>query len=363
MARILVIEDIPTIRENIAEILALDGYDVLNAENGALGIQLAQDALPDLIICDIMMPQRNGYEVVQELQRNPATAVIPFLFLTSKNTYDSVRQAMDLGADDYLTKPFVAEELLSAVHTRLEKRAHISQQFEQQFDELRGNLISLLPHELRTPLSTIMGYAELILMDKEMGRKETEHMVKTIARSGKRLQRVIENYLLYARTEIQRHDSQAMDALSKQQFETPGLLIRDVAQRTAAMFERQNDLSVHTENAPVQISGEMLKKMIEELADNAFKFSNPGTRIDIQAEKRGNHYRFQISDQGRGMTPEEISRIGAYMQFERKLYEQQGMGLGLILAKRLTELHGGELSITSEPKQGTTIDVTLQLVQ
>src|SRR5687767_10350148 len=107
MARILVIEDITTIRENIAEILALEGHDVLNAEDGAMGIQLAQEALPDLIICDIMMPQRNGYEVVQELQRNPATAVIPFLFLTSKNTYDSVRQAMDLGADDYLTKPFV----------------------------------------------------------------------------------------------------------------------------------------------------------------------------------------------------------------------------------------------------------------
>lgn len=362
MFRILVIDDEKQLRDNIAEILEYSGYDVLKAEHGTMGIQLAQESLPDLIICDIMMPGLNGFDVVQELHSDPVTAVIPFLFLTAQADHASIRHAMSLGADDYLTKPFVAEELLSAVHARIEKRAVMSQQFKQQFDELRGNLMTVLPHELRTPLSTILGYAQLILMDCEtMDRIDIERMVGTIARSGERLQRVIENYLLYAQTEIQRYDDQARDAFTKRQFETPGTLIREVASHAARAFERANDLTARTENVVVQISGEMLKKIVEEIVDNAFKFSTAGTKIDIRGEQRGESYSLQVSDQGRGMTAEQMSRVGAYMQFERKLYEQQGMGLGLILAKRLAELHGGELTILSEPGQGTTVQVKLQL--
>ncbi len=127
MFRILVIDDEKQIRDNIAEILEYGGYDVLKAEHGAMGIRLAREALPDLIICDIAMPGLDGFDVFQALQSDPLTVVLPFLFVTAQADHASIRHAMSLGADDYLTKPFVAEEVLSAVRARIEKRTVISQ--------------------------------------------------------------------------------------------------------------------------------------------------------------------------------------------------------------------------------------------
>jgi two-component system, sensor histidine kinase and response regulator len=361
MARILVIDDDNLLRDGIAEVLELNGYEILKAEHGAMGIQMAQDTLPDLIVCDVMMPGLNGYDVVQKLQSEPVTAAIPFLFLTARVDHESRRQGMIRGADDYLTKPFAAEDLLAAVSTRLEKRAMIKQQTAQQFDELRGNLVAVLPHELRTPLNIIMGYADLILMEDASPDSDLSRMVGAIMKASQRLQHVIENYLLYAQTEIQRHDPQALKGFAKQRFETPGLMINDVAFQTAEAFERIRDISVHADDIPVHIASEPLRKMMREIVDNAFKFSKPGSSIAIVAEQQDGHYSIHVSDQGRGMTAEQIDRVGAYMQFERKLYEQQGMGLGLIVAKRLAELHGGDLTIISEPERGTTVHVRLEI--
>src|SRR4051812_32186121 len=114
MSRILVIEDDPNIRYNVSEILAYEGFEVLEAENGLIGLQVARDYLPDLIICDVMMPELDGYGVLLELNTDTATATIPFIFLTAISDKHSMRRGMERGADDYLTKPFSSNELLSA---------------------------------------------------------------------------------------------------------------------------------------------------------------------------------------------------------------------------------------------------------
>ncbi|MBC7388446.1 MAG: response regulator [Opitutaceae bacterium] len=121
MKTILVIEDNLDVRENIAEILELADYKVLTAENGKIGIDLAKKNLPDLVICDIMMPELDGYGVIHVLSKNPETAAIPFIFLTAKTEKADIRKGMNLGADDYLTKPFDDLELLDAVEIRLRK--------------------------------------------------------------------------------------------------------------------------------------------------------------------------------------------------------------------------------------------------
>jgi len=121
MKTILLIEDNPEMRDNTAEILELAHYNVITAENGKQGIKLAQENEPDLIICDIMMPELDGYGVLHLLSREPSTASIPFIFLTAKAEKTDYRKGMTLGADDYLTKPYDDVELLSAVETRLRK--------------------------------------------------------------------------------------------------------------------------------------------------------------------------------------------------------------------------------------------------
>lgn len=121
MKTILLIEDNLDVRENTAEILELADYKVLTAENGKIGIELAKKNLPDLIICDIMMPELDGYGVIHVLGKNPETASIPFIFLTAKTEKADMRKGMNMGADDYLTKPFDDLELLDAVEIRLKK--------------------------------------------------------------------------------------------------------------------------------------------------------------------------------------------------------------------------------------------------
>lgn len=131
MKKILLIEDNNEIRENTSEILELDGYEVLTAENGKVGVEIAIKELPDLIICDIMMPVLDGYGVLHLLSKQEKTATIPFIFLTAKAERTDLRKGMDMGADDYITKPFDDVELLSAIESRLRKKEVSKKQYSQ----------------------------------------------------------------------------------------------------------------------------------------------------------------------------------------------------------------------------------------
>jgi CRP-like cAMP-binding protein len=131
MKKILLIEDNEDVRENTAEMLELSNYEVITAENGKIGVALAKEHMPDLIICDIMMPELDGYGVLYLLSKDEKTSAIPFIFLSAKAEKSDVRKGMNLGADDYLTKPFEELELLSAVESRL-----------QRSDQLKSNNFS-----------------------------------------------------------------------------------------------------------------------------------------------------------------------------------------------------------------------------
>lgn len=148
MYKVLFIEDDVAVRENTAELIELAGYEVMTAPNGKIGVQTAKNTLPDIIICDIMMPELDGYGVISELSKEEATKFIPFIFLSAKTEHKDIRKGMDLGADDYLTKPFEEHDLLSALESRLAKAAILKQERAQKnTDEEASNLRSL--HDLK----------------------------------------------------------------------------------------------------------------------------------------------------------------------------------------------------------------------
>jgi len=138
MKRILLIEDNTDVRENTSEILTLANYEVIVAENGRIGVDLAQRQKPDLIICDIMMPELDGYGVLHILSKNEQTAAIPFIFLTAKTEKTDIRKGMNLGADDYLTKPFDDTDLLNAIEARFRKNAMQQKQYEASAEGLEN---------------------------------------------------------------------------------------------------------------------------------------------------------------------------------------------------------------------------------
>jgi len=149
MNTILLIEDDAALRENTEELLELSSYKVITAPNGKIGIEKAKAEIPDIIICDIMMPEVDGYGVLKDLSLNDTTQHIPFIFLSAKTEHKEIRKGMDLGADDYLTKPFEEDELLSAVESRLAKASLLSRMmegkvaFEQESEDGVRNLNEL----------------------------------------------------------------------------------------------------------------------------------------------------------------------------------------------------------------------------
>ena len=152
MTKILVIEDEQPVRENILELLDAEGFDAIGAENGRIGVQLALQSVPDLVICDVMMPEVDGYGVLNALRQDPTTATIPFIFLTAKAAKADLRQGMNLGADDYLTKPFTIAELLGAIATRLQKQATLQERYGIALNQAKEQLDYLINYDNLTSL-------------------------------------------------------------------------------------------------------------------------------------------------------------------------------------------------------------------
>ncbi len=363
MTKILVIDDEALLREEIMEWLTFEGYEAIGAEDGVAGVECATRELPDLILSDINMPRLDGYGVLLNLRSHVETAMIPLIFLTAMGDKSAMREGMGLGADDYLTKPFTLKELLDAIVIRLERQAALKRHVETRLDNLSGGLIYAMPHELRTPLGAILGYADMILSqgnDQELS--DVIDMVGKITLAGQQLRHLIENFLVRAQIDLMKPHAERLELLRQSHTSQPNAVIADQARHIAMQYRRLPDLTLDLVDDPaVRISEEGLKKLTEELVDNAFKFSGAGTPVGLSATIEADEYVLNISDRGLGMTPQQIAEIGAYVQFERSLHEQQGLGLGLSLSRGLVELHGGILTLESSPDEGTTVCVKLAL--
>jgi len=186
MKKILVIEDEPEMRRNITTILRLEKFHALAAENGQLGVALARKEKPDLILCDVMMPELDGHGVLQALREDAALVTTPFIFLTAKGEKTDVRSGMDLGADDYLTKPVAKADLLKAINARLKRQEQQAQpEFKPNFDSFEPLLsLGLTPRaaevllwvaqgKTNSDIATILGISESTVKKHVMDLMET----------------------------------------------------------------------------------------------------------------------------------------------------------------------------------------------
>ncbi len=355
---VMIIDDSADIRMIINESLSLYGFSTLMAEDGVTGLKQAAEHLPDLIICDINMPNLDGYQTLKAMREQESTATIPFIFLSGATDRITVRKGMELGADDYLTKPFSPRELMAAVNARLEKHAKLQDLSERKLDELRGNITLALPHELRTPLNGIMGLAHMMMDDYQtMPPEEMLESARFIYDSACRLHRLIENFLVYSQIELMASESKTIEIPNTISPVAVASLIPELTRKVAARHRREGDLLLKVEPASLLVPQENLVKIVEELTDNAFKFSEPGKPVLVSTDVSDGQFHLEVADKGRGMTPDQIGRIGPHIQFERRIFEQQGAGLGLFIAKRLTELLGGQILFESTSGQGTSVSV------
>jgi signal transduction histidine kinase len=359
MQKILVIDDEEIFRQTTAGALRRKGFETYEAGDGVAGCELAQRLLPDLILCDVNMERLDGYATLERLRQEPATATIPFILVTGQHDLAGMRQGMTLGADDYLHKPFTAQELFGAVNARLQKQQALRQNAEKKLAELRASISLALPHEMVTPLNGIVGCASLLQSSAALPAGEIAELGRTILESAERLHRLVKNFLLYSQLELLGTDAAGRAALRQKQ--TAGLrdLVATRAEHLAGQAGRDADLQLQLDDGAVAAPEELVIKCVDELVDNALKFSRAGSPVSVQTFFAEAHWVCSVSDHGVGMDPEQLAGSGAYTQFERRAREQQGAGLGLAIVRHAAELLGGQVRIHSQKDVGTTVTVRL----
>jgi len=362
--KILVIEDEESVRLNLVELLEAEGYPCVVARDGEEGVRAAWSELPDLIICDVLMPQMDGFSVLARLSQDPATALIPFIFLTALGERKDQRAGMELGADDYVTKPFTRAEILHAVEKRLGKRSDAIQQMRRLLTSMQSRVTTRIPEDFLTPLSLILGAAETLESNPAV-RGDPEQVrgtAESIARAARRLIESLENYLQITDLDLLSEDPQRTKELLRQQVEHAAWEIEAICKITARKYGRESDLVAQVEEASLQIDREHLGKLLEVLLDNAFQYSMTGSPVRVIGRvARGQVYHLQIVDKGRGMYPEQVATLVNQGEFDRLRFVETHTGLGWMLAQRVVDLYGGKLDLQSQVDQGTTVDLELNI--
>lgn len=363
MKKILVIEDDDSVRDSIEQILEAENFEVYLAENGRIGVEKAIENIPDLIICDVMMPELDGYGAITELRKNSSTDSIPFIFLTAKSEKNDIRTGMNLGADDYLNKPFTIDELLGAIGTRLNKNESLEKKSEKKLDELRYNISMALPHELNTPLTGIIGYAEMIQdYADEMDKKEILEFVGYIREAAIRQKKLVDRILLYSHLQLLNSNKNEFDRLKDKTAAISEEYLLALLHPKISDASCQINLTAVIEPRVVAIHGDYLDIIVNEILDNCIKFTAGNSEIKIKGTAGKDTYELFFEDNGRGISKEQIGKIGAFMQFDRKKFEQQGAGLGLILVLQITKLFNGSFEVKSELGKGTSVKISLPLL-
>jgi DNA-binding response OmpR family regulator len=353
---LLLVDDKPENLLFLSAYLEKLGFNLFIARHGEEAFARIDYQRPDLILLDILMPDIDGFEVCRRLKANEETRDIPVIFTTALTEIVDKVRGFDVGAVDYITKPFELEEVLARIKThlmiqKLHRQIRESEQkhCQEKMEQLRRTIITRIPHELRTPLTGILGLSEFMLQmyntDDTLREFSTD-----IKNSAERLNQYVEKYLLYIETELLASHAEQNTHLRDACLNKPTTVVLEVAGFIAYRAKRQEDLALNlgdSQNITLAITPEHFQVILRSIVSNAFKFSQAGQRVSITSVARDTDFCFIVTDLGRGMTAEQINNIGAFAQFDRDIHEQQGAGIELLTAIRLCEVYGGHMQIHS----------------
>jgi len=339
MDKILIVEDDEIVRENLFELLSNEGYECTMAIDGLEATQIIKGYLPDLILCDLMMPRIDGFEFFELFQSLNNNTFIPFIFLTAKTDPHSVQHAMGKGADDFIFKPFKAQELLERIESRLKKKRSIN----KNFDQLKINVSMYVPHELKTPLISILGYTELLLSDYESySNSDIKEMLSSIQHSGLRLKNRIEKFVTYLELKL------ASENPSKSKVEYIDPSEHNCKDQLEECFEcrkRISDIEIQFDKGKIELSQVEFQSMMLELVENACKFSDIGTKILVSGKSHEEKYEITVSNIGPKL---DSSVLESFYQENKSYYQQNGNGIGLAIVKMIAKKNRGNIIISND---------------
>lgn len=373
---ILVIDDEPDNFDVIEIFLSSQQYTLHYASSGSEAISSLELLQPDVILLDVMMPDMDGIATCQHIKASPQWESIPVIMVTALTGKEDLARCLEAGADDFISKPVSNLEL----RARIKSMLRIKQQYDRikalstlqastitllqrNLNELCGNLATTLPHEMNMPLNGISGVLGLLNDGyQDMSDAEIRSWLATAQLSAQRLEQLTKRLLQYTQLEILASNPEITYTTHKLRQTIPTQFwIEHSLQEKGKQFDRLNDLEWHLINAEVLIKEKDLVWIVNELLDNAFKFSQSGTPVQVTSQIEGNCFQLLICDQGRGMTRDQIATIGTFKQLEHQCYGPQGIGLGIKIVKRIVEIYQGRFSISSNRRLGTAVHIELPL--
>lgn len=353
--KILIIDDVSNNIKIVGNILKTEDYKLFFATSGKDALKKVKINHFDLILLDVMMPEMDGFEVCRRLKELPDTSEIPIIFLTAKTDTESIIKGFEMGAVDYVTKPFNASELLARVKIHLELKK--SKQKLKEALAVKNKFFSIIAHDIRSPLSTLLGFSEILSSNFDaLPEKKKRDLSNRIAGSTKLLYNLIINLLEWSKVQINRINYRPELFNLKSMIRTNMSLLDDSAQ------EKQINLTLNVEEElNVYADPNMIKIVIRNLLTNAIKFTPDHGAVTITAHKKDDVVEIIVADNGIGMDEETIRklfRIDVH-HTTRGTNDEKGTGLGLILCKEFIERNSGEIQVESTKGKGSSFTFTL----
>ncbi len=347
--KILIVDDAIDTVELLKKRFQAEGYDTAEAYNGEEGLQKVSEYNPDLIVLDIMMPKIDGYEVCQRLKADENTKYIPVLMLTAKGEVENKVKGLDIGADDYLAKPFDYTELSARIRSLLSSKAEHEKKVEEEKSGALEQMMDQVAHEIRNPLTAIGGFARKVygkLSEEDPSKKYMEMIIQDVAVLEDMIKKLIE-----------------IKTIAVCYLESAN--VNDIIRESLEVFdkdikEKAIDVKMKLLDSPPMISADrkLLKRALCSIIKNALEAMTESTKVlKITNRTKEDRVVIEISDTGKGIFKDKLKNI--FDPFvTSKVY---GPGLGLTFANKIIQDHGGNIDVESEPDKGTTFTITLPL--
>ncbi|MBN1197836.1 MAG: hybrid sensor histidine kinase/response regulator [Bacteroidales bacterium] len=372
--KVLIVDDNDSNIATIKGLLKFEGYTILTATNGTMALELAESAVPDLILLDVKMPGMDGFEVCRRLKSSKETYQIPIIFLTVLSQTSDIVKGLEIGAEDYVSKPFKPAELLARVRVHLQLKEAKDElrrnnlELEAKNDELsllnatKDKLLSIISHDLKAPMGTLKEILDFIMTNyDDLDHQKLHESLENIRDSIESSYTLVENLLFWAR-------NQRGDMLFQPKMNSIKKIVDDSIKlmTASAAAKKIHLLSEIQADEPAFFDSNMLSVVMRNLTNNAIKFTREGGHVSISVKKASedpeNSILIEVKDDGVGMSHEDARMIfknGAFTSPSISGYGQ-GSGLGLKLCREFVEKNGGKIWAESSPGKGSTFRFTLQ---
>ncbi|MBN2486520.1 MAG: hybrid sensor histidine kinase/response regulator [Bacteroidales bacterium] len=390
-SKVLVVDDIQSNIEFVTDVLELENLHVLNAKNGEEALEITREEEPDLILLDISMPGMDGYEVCKILKSDTSTCEIPIIFLTARVQKEEIIKGFELGAVDYIVKPFNFSELISRVKTHLdlknkgEQLKELNQKLEsiidertcelkvayeelkhvnehlllaneklEKLDRAKTDFVLHINHELRTPLNGIQGYVDLL--SETLREEPGKSYVKSIQTLTSRLIKVAELSLLFAElnTREQQIDLHNVDIV--------GVLNNAIDNAELSKKNLQIDFENPYSQIMVKAESRLLQNCFSEVIDNAIKYSPSGSTIEMSLKVNESVVEFILADKGPGLSDKALKELFNVFSADNLSYHSYGFGIGLATVKTILDLFGGGISVSNREPNGAVVRITMPAI-